>query len=269
MKEVLSMGFFKHALVGAFFISVATLHAGSTWNNSESPENFRIEVTGSAWLVDSAGTIQANGTPVDLISDLGAEQQKPSFYGRLVFKPAQKHRVVVEGSPVTINGFNTVSRSIVYRGQTFNVSETVRSSAEFNYLFAGYQYDLLSGSSGHLGLSAGGAYLGATGIINAVQSGVGASKTQTLGLPLAGAEFRLFPIPHHSIFEVEGGLRGMAFGSYGHFVEGSARGGVRFGSISILAGYREMIADLHQTGGNTSGVDLRLRGPVFSVSWRW
>ena len=91
------MGFFKHALVGAFFISVATLHAGSTWNNSESPENFRIEVTGSAWLVDSAGTIQANGTPVDLISDLGAEQQKPSFYGRLVFKPEQKHRIVVEG----------------------------------------------------------------------------------------------------------------------------------------------------------------------------
>lgn len=263
------MRFFKHTLVGALLISTATVHAGSIWNNSENPENFRVEVTGSAWLVDSAGTIQANGTPVDLVSDLGAEQQKASFYGRLVFKPAQKHRIVVEGSPVSINGLNTVSRSIVYRGQTFNVSETVRSSAEFNYFFAGYQYDLLSGPAGHLGLSAGGAYIGATGVINAAQSGVGASKTQTLGLPLAGAEFRLFPIPHHSIFEFEGGLRGMAFGSYGHFVEGSASGGVRLGPIGILAGYRELFADLHQTGGEPSGVDVRLRGPVFSVSWRW
>ena len=205
------MGFSKQTIVGVLLVSAARLHAGSIWSNPESQENFHVEVTGSAWLVNSAGTIQANGAPVDLISDLGAEQQKATFYGRLVFKPGQKHRIVVEGSPVSINGFNTVNRSIVYRGQTFNVSETVRSSAEFNYLFAGYQYDLLSGSAGHLGLSAGGAYIGATGIISAVQSGNSATKSQSIGLPLAGLEFRLFPIRHHGIFEVEGGLRGMAF----------------------------------------------------------
>jgi hypothetical protein len=262
------MGFSKESFACVFF-SLATLHAGSIWSAPESQENFRVEVTGSAWLIHSAGTIQANGAPVDLISDLGAEQGKPAFYGRLVLKPGRKQRIVVEGSPIGINGLNTVARSIVYRGQTFNVSETVRSSADLNYFFAGYQYDLVSGRAGHFGLSVGGAYIGATGIINALQSGTSASKTQSVGLPLAGAEFRLFPIRRHRIFEVEGGLRGMAFGSYGHFVEGSLSGGVRLGPMGILAGYRELFADLHQTGNGASGVNVRLKGPVFSVLWRW
>jgi len=250
-------------------LSAAVLRAGSLWTNAENPESFRVELTGSAWLVDSAGTIQANGTPVDLIHDLGAAQQKPTFYGRLVLKPRQKQRIVIEGSPVSIDGFNTVQRSVVYRGQTFNVSETLRSSAEFNYFFAGYQYDVLSGRSGHLGFSAGGAYMGATGAINAIQSGTSASKTQTLGLPLAGMEFRVFPVRRRSILEVEGGLRGMAFGSYGHFVEGSLSGGVRLGPMALLAGYREIFADLHQSGDGGSGVNVRLKGPIFSALWRW
>jgi hypothetical protein len=48
---------------------------------SEDPENFKVEVSGAAWLVDSSGTIQASGTPIDLVTDLGAEQQQPTFYG--------------------------------------------------------------------------------------------------------------------------------------------------------------------------------------------
>jgi hypothetical protein len=37
----------------------------------------------------------------------------------------------------------------------------------------------------------------------------------------------------------------------------------------ILAGYRELFADLHQTGNGASGVNVRLKGPVFSALWRW
>jgi hypothetical protein len=240
-------------------------------SRGEGPEDFRIELTGSAWLVNSAGTIQANGAPIDLVSDLGAEQQKPTFYGRLVFKPRRKQRLVVEGTPIGIDGFNTVQRTVVYRGQTFNVSQTLKSSAELNYFFAGYQYDVLSGRLGHLGLSVGGAYLGATGTIDAVQAGTSATKTETIGVPLAGAEFRIFPIRGraHKLIEVEGGLRGMAVGSYGHFVEGSASGGVRLGPIGLLAGYRELFADFHQTSNGGSGVNVRMKGPIFSVLWRW
>ena len=35
----------------------------SLWAQSENPENFYFELTGSGWLINSGGTIQASGSP--------------------------------------------------------------------------------------------------------------------------------------------------------------------------------------------------------------
>lgn len=154
-----------------------------------------MEVTASAWIVNSAGQLVSSGRPVDLVSDLNVGQNQPTFFGQFVFKPGRKHRIVVEGTPFRESGANTVNRSIVYRGQTFNVSQNIQSSADLNYFFAGYQYNLVSGPRGYLGLSVGGAYLSATGSILASASQVPAPGTETIGLPLAGLEFHVFPFP--------------------------------------------------------------------------
>lgn len=134
----------------------------------------------------------------------------------------------------------------------FNVHQTVRSSADLNYVFAGYQYDMVSGTMGHLGLSVGGAYLGTSGSITSVELGTTASKTVNVGLPLAGAEGRLFPWRGHKLFVVGGDIRGMDVGSYGHYLEVSGSGGVGAGPVTILAGYRTVRADLHASTGNQS-----------------
>jgi hypothetical protein len=238
-------------------------------DTSESPEAFHIEVTGSGWLVNSGGTIQASGSPINLATDLGVYQQQPTFYGRLIFKPGRKHRIIVEGTPFFLQGQNTVDRTVTYRGDTFNVSQTLISNADFNYAFAGYQYDLLSGSMGHLGLSVGGAYLNADGTIRALQTGITATKSETVGLPLAGVEGRVFPIRRHRILEFDGGLRGMDFDGYGHYLEAGANAGVTFGPITLQAGYRSVRVDILTTSANPSGVDALLRGPLFSAQWRW
>jgi len=236
---------------------------------SEGPEHFRIEITGSAWILNTGGQIQANGSPIDLVNDLGAQQQKPTFYGQLVFKPGQRHRIVLEGTPFDIQGNNTVDRTVTYRNQVFNVSQTLQSTANLTYFFGGYQYDVLSGSMGHLGFSAGAAYLSATGTIQALQTNTVASKSEVIGLPLAGAEFRIFPIPGHRILEVDGGMRGMGFGSYGHYVQANANAGVGLGPITLQAGYRAVNTDLHQSSNGGSGLSARLQGPIFSLMFRW
>jgi hypothetical protein len=241
----------------------------SAQSASEGPEHFRIEVTGSAWILDTGGKIQANGSPIDLVNDLGAQQQQPTFYGQFVFKPGQKHRIVLEGTPFDIHGNNTVNRSVTYRNQVFNVSQTLQSTANLTYFFGGYQYDVLSGSLGHLGFSAGAAYLSATGTIQALQTSTVASKSQVIGLPLAGAEFRIFPVRGHRIFEVDGGMRGMGFGSYGHYVQANANAGVGLGPLTFQAGYRAVNVDLHQSSSGGSGITARLRGPIFSILFRW
>lgn len=236
---------------------------------SENPEDFHIEITAGAWLVDTGGQIQASGAPIDLVNDLNAEQRRGTFYGQLVFKPARKHRIVVEGSPFSVTGLNSVTRSIVYRGQTFNVNQTVRSNASLDYAFLGYQYDALSGRKGHLGFSVGAAYLGSTGFLQAVETSSSANKTEQIVLPLAGADFRIFPIPGHKFFEIEGGIRGMAFGDYGYFAEATGSVGFVWGPVAFLAGYRALNTEIYDSSNGGSGVTARLHGPIFSGRFRW
>ena len=45
------------------------------------------------------GVIQADGSPVNLVEDVGVYQEQPTFFGRLVFNPGRKHRIIVEGTP--------------------------------------------------------------------------------------------------------------------------------------------------------------------------
>jgi hypothetical protein len=249
------------------FLLLAAIN--SLWAQSENPESFHFELTGSGWLVNSGGTIQASGSPINLVSDLGVYEQQPTFFGRLVIKPARKHRILVEGTPFRLQGENKVRRTVTYHGETFNVSQTLNSNADFNYVFVGYQYDLVSGSMGHLGLSGGGAYLEAAGTIHGIETGVTASKSETIGLPLAGIEGRVFPIRGHRILEFDGGVRGMAFGDYGHYLELDSNAGVTLGHTTLQAGYRSIRLNIQNTSANPSGVDVLLRGPLFSAQWRW
>jgi hypothetical protein len=260
---------FLSVFAAVLLSSHMVLAAVNPGTGPESPEDFRVEITGSAWLVNSGGAIQATGTPIDLVNDLGVRQQQPTFYGKFVFKPTRRQRIVLEGTPFALNGNNTVNRTLVYRGRTFNVSDTVKSNADLNYFFGGYQFDVLSGSAGHLGFSVGGAYLGATGTIQSLTANTTATKTQTIGLPLAGAEFRLFPIPGHHWLDLDGEVRGMGFGSYGHYVQATGNGGVWFGHFGLQGGYRAVNADLHETGNGGSGIAVRLKGPIFSLAFKW
>lgn len=235
----------------------------------ENPENFKIEITGSVWFTGPTGTIQASGTPINLVTDLGAGAQEPRFYGRLVFKPTRKQRIFVEGSPISFSGTNTIDRSFVFLNHTYNVSQTVATNADITYVFGGYQYDPLSGPFGHLGFQAGVGYLGVQGTLNGIQSGIVESKSFQAPVPLVGTEFRIFPIPHKRLIEVEGLLRGISAGGYGYFMEGSASAGLRFGRIGVLGGYREIFANVHEENTSADGVLLRLKGPLLSVQWAW
>jgi hypothetical protein len=253
-------------------ISCCLLLAGSFSASAASqvdPEDFKLELTGSVWILNSSGQIQANGSPIDIVKDLAAAQNQPTFFGKLVFKPGRRHRILVEGAPYRLGGSNTVTRTIVYHDEVFNVNENIRWSAGLNYVFGGYQYDLISNRMGHLGLSVGGAYLSGTGAIRALPDGPASTKSQTIGLPLAGVEFRIFPIPEHPIFEINGGMRGIGLGDYGHYVEGTGSAGIMIGHLAFEGGYRAVNANLHDSREGGSRLFLHLNGPIVSLSFRY
>jgi hypothetical protein len=257
----------NYVFLAAFLISASATSLCA--QSHEGPEDFRIEFTGSVWLTGPTGTIQASGTPINFVSDLAAGAQQPRFYGRFVFKPARKHRIVLEGSPISFSGLNTIDRSFVFLNNTYNISQTVATNANVNYVFGGYQYDPFSGQFGHLGFQAGVAYLGVQGTLDGLQSGITETKSFQSPVPLIGTEFRIFPIPHVHILQVEGMLRGFPAGGYGYFIEGGASAGLHYGPFSLLAGYREMFANLHQNKLDPDGVALHLKGPIFSLQAHW
>ena len=231
------------------------------------PEKSKVELSGSIWRVDTSGKLQASDTALDLKTDLGITQQKLTYGGKLVVKPSRRNKLIIEGAPFRLDGTQTLSRTITYQGQTYQLNDKITSKASLDSVYGGYQFDVISNPAGHLGFQAGGAYLNATGSITSGTTGVTASKSVTVGLPLAGVEFRVFPVRRKALFEVNGEAKGMALGSYGHFVQVTGNAGLGWGPVLFEAGYRIADYDLHTTNSSTV-VAPRFMGPVFSIVLR-
>ncbi len=230
-------------------------------------QDFRVEVTAGWWLRDTRGTIQSGITPVDLRGDLEIAQNEPQFLGRLVFKPAARHRLIVEGTPFRLRGTADVTRQITFAGQQFTVRDRVVSSADITYVFGGYQFDVLTGARGHLGFQGGVAYVDASGTLTSENFGFAGTEEQSFPFPVAGAEFRALPLGS-PLLQIGGGVKGMSLSDYGHYVEASLDAGLGLGRhVTFLAGYRIADADVHRKD-QTRGFTPRFTGPVFSVQFR-
>lgn len=230
-------------------------------------EDFRIEVTAGWWLRDTTGTIQSGVTPVDLRGDLDIASNEPQFLGRLVFKPAPRHRLILEGTPYRLRGTADVNRQIVFAGEQFTVRDRVTSTADITYVFGGYQFDVLTGARGHLGFQGGVAYVDATGTLRSEAFGFTGTETQSFPFPVAGAAFRLLPLAT-PLLQIGGGIKGMSLGDYGHYLDASLDAGLGLGRhVTVLAGYRIADADVHRKD-QTRGFTPRFTGPVFSLQFR-
>jgi hypothetical protein len=216
------------------------------------PEEFHVEVTAGIRVVSARGTIQSGVSPVDLERDLAIRRNRPLFAGSLVFKPARRHRILTEGATYRLSGDNPNVGQFTFAGQTYAVDAS--SEADIPY---GYQYDLVGNPRGHFGLQGGLAYVDATGTVRSQTLGFTGSLTESFPFPVAGA-----------LLNLNGGIKGMTLGDYGHFVEGAIHGGVGLGRhLTLQAGYRATDADVHRRD-HIRGFAPRFTGPVFSLQVR-
>jgi len=244
------------------FFCCLTIIAGCGY--SQDLEDFRVELTLHGWLRNTSGTIQSGLLPVDLRSDLFIDQPHGQFQGRLVFKPTRRNRLFIEGTPYMLNGDHAISRQITFAGRTYEFQDQVRSSADIEFVMGGYQFDVIERGSGHFGLQAGAAYVNASGTLRSVLHGLSGTETQTFGLPMVGGEGRAAI----RWFTVSGYVRGMPLGTYGHYFEVEADGGINLGRhVTVQGGYHLMDADIRSHGG-TRGFAPRFEGPVFGVQLR-
>ncbi len=250
-----------------YFAILLLLFVTTGFAQDRDPDSSKIEITGSYWPVHTSGTIRASGTPVNLQTDLGVSQNVPTFEGKLDLKLGGRDRIRVEGTPFRLNGAMNLSESITYQSRVYSINDSITSKADLNYFYAGYQFDVISRPAGHFGIEAGGAYLGATGAITSLTTGVTASKSETAGMPLAGLAFRAFPVHRRFDVEINGEVKGMDFGGYGHYVQATGNVGVGRGMFLIEGGYRFVNADIRSSSG-VNAVTPEFRGPVVSLVFR-
>lgn len=234
---------------------------------AQSAEDFKLEAAAYGWRTGVEGTLQSGLFPIDLRADLDLDR-RTTFFGRLSLKPARRHRIVIEGAPYRFEGRNTLTRTIVFNNRTYFVQDTVASSADLTYLFAGYQFDFIAAERGHAGIGLGGAYLDASGSISSATAGITAARSQRAGLPLASASFRYWIIP--SVLNISGDAKGMSLGRYGHFVQTAIRAGIGWRFVTFEAGYQILNADIHEANGqpDPAGIAPRIRGPIFGIQVR-
>ncbi len=231
-------------------------------------ENFRFEITTGGWLLTPAGNIQAGPNPIDLKSDLGIPDPSAQFTGRLVVKPSRRNRLFIEGTPYRLNGDNQINREFVYGGRLFTVRERILSEARMDYVFGGYQFDFVSRPRGHAGLLGGIGWVGATGTLRGGTLGALAVESASVPLPLAGAEFRGFPIGGRFPVSLGAEIKGMSLGDFGHYVQAAVSAGLGFGRyMSIQAGYGVVDADVHKRDRSVA-VTPSFHGPMFSLQVR-
>jgi len=230
-------------------------------------EQFRIEITGSYWRLNPTGNVQTSSTEVDLRSDLGIRGQKGHGLFKVAVKPARKHRILFETVPYRLKGHNTITRTFEFGGRTYTGQDTIDSDARINYLFGGYQYDFVSRPQGHVGVQVGAGYFDATATVTSQRFG-SSTEDGKAPTPLIGVEFRSFPIRGKNAFNLNGHVKGMTFGSYGHYIQSDLNAGFGIGRhLTLQAGASVVDADVHRKD-RTRGFRLQFIGPTLSVQVR-
>jgi hypothetical protein len=122
-------------------------------------------------------------------------------------------------------------RTIVFRGQTFNVGVITKANLSSPLVAPGYQYDIIRRRRGNLGLAAqfnlfnSSASLFAAAQVNTNNQVVSAKKSLLAPIPVAGPQFRFYLTNSPRLF-VEGNVYGMYLFGYGNFVSTSDNIGV-------------------------------------------
>ena len=246
-------------------LTAALVIVCSCWNPAPAiaqGEKYGYEFTAGYWPLSSSGNVLSHGTTTDFRSDLGIKGRAHPMF-KAILKTAERHGFTFEFVPYRLDGENTLTRSVHFSGQTYPAQDRIHSEASVNYIFGGYQYDLVSRRRGYVELIAGVAYFGAS--VRAESQRVGSTtEERRVPLPILGGRFRIFPFRGDS-FNINGEVKGMAYGSFGRYINPSVNAALAVAPhVRLQAGFNLVDADAHNTEG-TKGFKLRFAGPIFSV----
>jgi hypothetical protein len=203
----------------------------------------------------------------DLQKDVGFNSYN-TFFGSVDWKFTRKNHLYLTATTFDQSKNFTLNRTIVFRGQTFNVNSAATGNLSSQFLMPGYQYDIIRRKQWNLGLKAQldvidveGSFKAAAQVNNGVpQSAAFASSQIRVPLPVAGPEVRIYPARR---FFVTANVLGMYFFGYGDFISSQGTIGVKLTKhIAARGGYQLGSRFNVNTKAKQVGLSLTQKGAI-------
>ncbi len=260
----------------AVVVSFSAVFAGRAAAQEEFDE-YKLRLS-TFWFYSSpTGTIQghADQVPVDFQQDLGFNSYS-TFSGLLDWKFTHKNHFYIAATPFFTDKTTTLTRTITFQGQTFEVGAVVHSQLHAWFAAPGYQYDIIRRKRGHLGIAAQVDLFNTTAKISGTGqvSGGGSTSASTSAsgsllapIPVAGPQFRLYLTDSPRVF-VDGNLFGMYLFGYGSFISTADTIGLTINKhVSLNAGY-QLASHLTVNGAQDRlGLQLSQKGAIVGAQF--
>jgi hypothetical protein len=262
----------KTAVLACLFLLVAPLaRAGE-----EDLDNYRWRVTAFWWFSQPSGYYKdTSGNTFDLQRDFGFPYYS-TFSGTLDWKFKRKHHLIFGVSPIESSHAASLTRTITFQGNTYNVGTLVTADIHSFSFAPGYQWDFIRRDHGYLGILAQINLLDSTASLTGTVTVNGQSVTRTASgsrlapLPILGLHGRWYPMHDSNRLALEGQFQGMYFFGYGDFYSAKATAGYRVvSSLRLTAGYQLGTRLSIHGSSDEIGIRLTQKGAVVGIEGSW
>ena len=202
----------------SLFVVVVLLVAGPAWaqpnpRTSESRpgagEKYWIEFSATWWRPALDGSISSDrlgliGSTIDFISDLGFENSRHSDV-RVVLRPAKKHKLRFQYSPIEFTGDSVLARDVTFAGRVYPIALPVQSMLTWKVMRLGYEWDFFYRRRGFVGVLL---EVRRTELTAGIDSIIGSGEVfGSAPLPALGFVGRFYPIRELAIHIEGAGLK--------------------------------------------------------------
>ena len=243
----------------------------------EDLNNYKVRVSANWWYPHPSGTVYGKGNEgyFDLNKDFGFGYYS-TFSVDLDWRFKKKHHFLLNTSSLDNSSTATLTRTIVFQGQTYNIGTSATAGLR-TYSFApAYQYDLISRNHGNLGLAAQFYLFDSKASLTGVTSVNNQFVTHSVSgsvfspVPVIGPHGRWYPLHNSSRLSLDGYAQGMYFFGYGDFW--AAKGAVNLAltrHLNLTGGY--LLGSALSVHGTNDRIGLRLKqkGALVGIEGSW
>ena len=177
--------------------------AGRVGSDRATGETYRVEIVGALWnptpdiIIASEGLGQL-GSDVDFVNTLGIEKTRFKQL-KVALRPATKHKLRFEYTPISYTAQATVPTTFVFNGQRFNVGVPVKTDVTWNAFRFGYEWDFIYRDRGYAGVLLEVKYTDVNATLTAAAVGAAQFTEAQAPIPAIGFVGRGYVAPNISI----------------------------------------------------------------------